>query len=89
MVSTDNIRRLTNAKNTAFTVPGINRMKTIYCKCGCIVAVDSAQMKLKLLLGKELECPKCRNQRISKDIDEMNDRFMDIKKDADLCDMSP
>lgn len=87
MVCVDDVHCLSNAKNTAFTVPGIGGMKTIYCKCGCIVAVDSSQTKLKLLLGKELECPQCRNQRISKDIDEINDHFMNIKKDTDPYDM--
>ena len=75
MVYTDYIRPLTNAVNTQFTVDGISRMKKIYCKCGCIIGLDSSQMKLKLKLGKELECTECRNARISRDIDELNMHF--------------
>ena len=47
-------------------------LKKIYCKCGRIVGLDKSQMAVKLKLKKELECPICRNLRISKDIDELN-----------------
>ena len=50
-------------------------MKNSYCKCGCIIGLDSSEMKLKLKLGKELECTDCRNARISREIDEMNMHF--------------
>ena len=33
------------------------------------------EIKLKLKLGKELECTDCRNARISREIDEMNMHF--------------
>ena len=75
MEYSDYIRPLTNAVNTKFNVDGLSRMKKIYCKCGCIIGLDSSQMKLKLKLGKELECTECRNARISKDIDELNMQF--------------
>ena len=75
MEHSDYIRPLTNAVNTRFNVDGLSRMKKIYCKCGCIIGLDSSQMKLKLKLGKELECTQCRNARISKDIDELNMHF--------------
>ena len=60
---------------TAFNVEGLSKMKKIYCKCGCIIGLDSSEMKLKLKLGKELECTDCRNARISREIDEMNMHF--------------
>ena len=47
-------------------------LKKIYCRCGSIVGLDKSQISVKLKLKKELECPMCRNIRISKDIDEMN-----------------
>ena len=72
MTYSDYIRPLTNAVNTRFNVDGIGRMKKIYCRCGCIIGLDSAEMKLKLKLGKELECTNCRNASISRDIDELN-----------------
>ena len=76
MICDDNIRSSTNTKNTAFNVAGLGRMKKIYCcKCGRIIGLDSAQVKLKMKLGKELECSECRNARISVDIDEMNSHF--------------
>jgi len=53
----------------------MTRMKKIYCKCGHIIGLDYSQMKLKLSLGKELECTECRNARISKDIDDLNCHF--------------
>ena len=60
---------------TAFNVAGLSKMKKIYCKCGRIIGLDYSQMKLKLSLGKELECIACRNARISKDIDDLNCHF--------------
>ena len=75
MEHSDYIRPLTNAVNTKFNVDGLSRMKKIYCRCGRIIGLDSSQMKLKLKLGKELECTDCRNARISKDIDELNMHF--------------
>ena len=73
----DHIRSSTNDFNTRFNVDGISKMKKIYCKCGCIIGLDSSEMKLKLKLGKELECTDCRNARISREIDEMNMHFSD------------
>ena len=58
-------------------------MGTIYCRCGRIVGMDSAIMKLKLSLGKNLECPMCRNERISGDIDAINMHFEGIDEEDD------
>ena len=35
-------------------------------------------MKIRLSLGKELECMNCRNARISREIDALNDHFNGI-----------
>ena len=75
MLSSGKIRSSTNAVITTFNVAGLSRMKKIYCRCGRIIGLDSAEMKLKLKLGKELECTECRNARISRDIDELNELF--------------
>ena len=72
------IRSSTNTVTTVFNIRGMPKMKEIYCSCGRIIGMDSAQVKLKLKLGKELECTECRNARISRDIDEMNDHFNGI-----------
>ena len=50
-------------------------MMSVYCECGRIVVLDRAEMKLKLSLGKDLQCMKCRNIRISQDIDYLNALF--------------
>lgn len=47
----------------------------IYCKCGRIVDADKGIVVLKKKLHKKLECPICRNARISQDIEEMNGIF--------------
>ena len=75
MVCIKNIRSSTNRYNTPFNVAGISKMKDIYCRCGCIIRLDSAEMKIKQKLGKELECTNCRNARISREIDELNSVF--------------
>lgn len=48
---------------------------SVYCECGRIVILDRSEMKLRLSLGKELECMTCRNARISREIDSLNDHF--------------
>ena len=37
-------------------------------------------MRLKLSLGKELECMSCRNARISREIDALNDHFDGVEE---------
>ena len=55
----------------------------IYCRCGRIVGLDSSIIKLKMSLGKNLECSECRNERISKDIDEINMHFEGIEPEEE------
>ena len=55
-------------------------MMSVYCECGRIVVLDRAEMRLRLGLGKELECSTCRNARISREIDAMNDHFNGIEE---------
>lgn len=47
----------------------------IYCACGKIVDLDKKEMYLKLSLKKDLECVACRNMRISREIESLNDHF--------------
>ncbi len=62
-----------------------NATMSVYCECGRIVILDRAEMKLRLSLGKELECMSCRNARISRDIDALNDHFNGIEEvDSEL-----
>ena len=55
-----------------------NALMSVYCECGRIVILGRAEMKLKLSLGKELECMACRNARISREIDALDDHFNGI-----------
>jgi len=54
----------------------------IYCNCGRIVDLDKKEMKLKLSLKKNTECTFCRNIRISRDIEGMNEHFDGIESDG-------
>lgn len=47
----------------------------VYCPCGCIVDLDKNTIKLKLNLGKSIECMRCRNNRISAEIEMMERHF--------------
>ncbi len=47
----------------------------VYCACGRIVNQDRSEMQLKISLGKELQCSYCRNQRISQEIDYLNNLY--------------
>lgn len=58
-------------------------MMSIYCNCGRIVDQDRSEMKLKLSLGKELQCMACRNARISMEIDEMNNHFDGVSSEEE------
>lgn len=53
-------------------------LKKIYCKCGNIVGLDKEHVSIKKKLEKKLECPRCRNMRISRDIDEINNLFAGV-----------
>ena len=50
-------------------------MSKIYCNCGNIVSLDKATVKMKKQLKKKIECPICRNHRISMDLEYMNGLF--------------
>lgn len=76
-------RQLPNSSNTVFRTPGIGRMRKIYCRCGRIISMDSNIANLKISLGKELECPLCRNSRIAEDIDAINMYFDGIEMEED------
>lgn len=47
----------------------------VYCSCGRVVALDRSEMELKMSLRKPLQCSVCRNQRISQEIDYLNDLY--------------
>ncbi len=53
-------------------------LMSVYCKCGRIVVLDRSEMRLKLSLGKDLQCMKCRNMRISEEIDALDNLFNGI-----------
>lgn len=57
-----------------------NDEMSVYCECGRIVIQDRSGMKLRLILGKELECMSCRNARISREIDAMNGHYNGINE---------
>ncbi|NLF33767.1 MAG: hypothetical protein GX583_02490 [Thermoplasmatales archaeon] len=67
------------------TIDGMNAssMKKIFCSsCGCIVGLDGNLVSVKSKLGKDVECMRCRNARISRDIDSMNEHFEGIPEEA-------
>ena len=56
--------------NTLIIQSGPRSFSKIYCRCGRIVDYDSKEYRLKMKLKKPLECSCCRNQRISRELDE-------------------
>lgn len=48
----------------------------VYCECGRIVDLDRSFISLKRKLGKPIECPSCRNNRISHDIEALDRHFL-------------
>lgn len=70
------LRTLDNANAKSLT--------KIFCACGKIVDLDKREMELKLSLNKDVECISCRNARIAKDIDLLNEHFT-IDENDDEC----
>ena len=56
-------------------------MRKIYCKCGRIVDIDSGYFRVRRILGKDIECSFCRNERVGREIDELNNHFLGISED--------
>lgn len=56
-------------------------MKKIYCTCGSIVDVDGDYFKMRMNLGKSVECCRCRNERIGREIDSLNNHFLGISEE--------
>lgn len=51
----------------------------VYCGfCGRIVILDRLEMGVRMKLGKELECASCRNRRIYKEIEDLDNHFNGI-----------
>lgn len=60
------------------------REMSVYCTCGRIVALDRAEMEIKIRLGKQLQCMQCRNIRIGLEIESLNNHFAGIVEEEDL-----
>lgn len=56
-------------------------LKKVYCCCGRIVDLDTGYFTRRKQLGKPVECIHCRNLRISREIDELNDIFSGQKSE--------
>ncbi|HIJ00862.1 MAG: hypothetical protein PWQ88_300 [Candidatus Methanomethylophilaceae archaeon] len=48
----------------------------VYCNCGNIIDLDRGVIIRKRSLGKPIECSVCRNRRIAKEIEELNNHFL-------------
>ena len=57
---------------------------SVYCSCGRIMDLDRQEMEFKICLGKELECSRCRNLRIGREIELLNAIFSGLV-DEDGC----
>ena len=64
--------------DTDYEVFDLKNAMSVYCSCGRIVNLDRDEMNVRIALGKELECSKCRNQRISIEIDALNEHFAPV-----------
>jgi len=40
------------------------------CACGALMEMDRSVLKTKRALGKQVECRRCRNERVARDLDE-------------------
>jgi len=54
---------------------GIYPKSKALCSCGEIAEMDSAVVRLKRRLGKDIECRSCRNERIAKELEALELHF--------------
>jgi len=70
---TGEIRTLDSVNSKSFT--------KIYCSCGRIVGLDRNEVLIKKNLKKELECTSCRNLRISREIEALDNHFNGVDEE--------
>ena len=73
--SSNRIIPMGNACTHSLDKVGPRSFVKIYCACGKIVDLDKKKIGMKKSLKKNIECTSCRNARISKEIDIMNEHF--------------
>jgi hypothetical protein len=39
------------------------------CACGALIEMDRGVLKTKRALGKQVECRRCRNERVARDLE--------------------
>jgi len=72
-----------DASTRALDKVGPRSFVKIYCACGKIVDLDKRKIMIKRSLKKNIECTSCRNARISKEIDFLNEHFEGIVLEED------
>jgi ribosomal protein S27E len=55
----------------------------VLCKCGAVAELDRSVLKTKRYLGKNVECRRCRNNRIAREKDELDKEYFDIHETLD------
>lgn len=84
IVAPDPFRPLDCIRNSLIYDAGPASFQKIYCKCGRIVDFDRCGCELKKSLHKEVECSRCRNDRISRELDSLDEHYCHIESDDPL-----
>ena len=71
---------LDKVKNALLYDAGPNAFTKIYCNCGRIVDIDRGTYLTKLRLNKRIECPYCRNERISQELELLDENYSVIEE---------
>ena len=69
-------------KHGDFGIFGPSTMRKVYCSCGSIIDMDRDYFLMRMNLGKQVECNHCRNERVSREIDELNNHFLGIDEES-------
>ncbi|KUE73776.1 hypothetical protein AUQ37_07765 [Candidatus Methanomethylophilus sp. 1R26] len=72
---------LDSVRNSLICDAGPGCFHKIYCKCGRIVDFDENEYETKVRLRKPIECSFCRNQRISVELDMLDEHFSIIEEE--------
>ena len=70
-----------NTRPLDFPGGGFGCMKKVYCACGRIVDMDGDYFLMRMNLGKQVECCFCRNHRVGREIEELNNHFLGLDRE--------
>ena len=83
IVAPDPFMPLDCVRNSLIYDAGPSSFQKIYCRCGRILDFDRCGCELKTQLHKQVECSRCRNERISHELDLLDEHYCPVEVEED------